>query len=57
MGILMMDSMGWPYDSFDCLSFYLGRLVFDQRSLVHPVSESMGGSLRVTKDEDGHSCV
>ena len=21
MEILMMDSMGWPYDSFDCLSF------------------------------------
>ena len=21
MGILMMDSMGWPYDSFDCLLF------------------------------------
>ena len=21
MGIFMMDSMGWPYDSFDCLSF------------------------------------
>ena len=20
MGIWMMDSMGWPYDSFDCLS-------------------------------------
>ena len=20
MGILMIDSMGWPYDSFDCLS-------------------------------------
>ena len=20
MGILIMDSMGWPYDSFDCLS-------------------------------------
>jgi hypothetical protein len=23
MGILMMDSMGWPYDSFDCLSLLL----------------------------------
>ena len=22
MGHLMMDSKGWPYDSFDCLSFY-----------------------------------
>ena len=21
IGILMMDSMGWPYDSFNCLSF------------------------------------
>ena len=21
MGIFMMDSMGWPYDSFDCLLF------------------------------------
>ena len=21
MGHLMMDSKGWPYDSFDCLSF------------------------------------
>ena len=21
MGILMMDSMGWPYDSFDCLLY------------------------------------
>ena len=20
MGILMVDSMGWPYDSFNCLS-------------------------------------
>ena len=28
MGILMMDSMGWPYDSFDCLLLlypYVGR--------------------------------
>ena len=24
MGHLMMDSKGWPYDSFDCLSSYLG---------------------------------
>ena len=23
MGILMMDSMGWPYDSSDCLSLLL----------------------------------
>ena len=23
MGHLMMDLKGWPYDSFDCLSFYL----------------------------------
>ena len=23
MEIFMMDSMGWPYDSFDCLSFLL----------------------------------
>ena len=22
MGILIMDSMGWPYDSFDCLLYY-----------------------------------
>ena len=21
MEIFMMDSMGWPYDSFDCLSY------------------------------------
>ena len=21
MQILMMDSMGWPHDSFDCLSY------------------------------------
>ena len=22
MGIFIKDSMGWPYDSFDCLSFF-----------------------------------
>ena len=27
------------------------KLVFDQSSPVHPVSESRGGTLRVTKDE------
>ena len=27
---------------------HLGRLAFDQSTLVHPVSESRGGSLSVT---------
>ena len=25
MGHLMMDSKGWPYDSFDCLSLLVGK--------------------------------
>ena len=27
MGILIMDSRGWPYDSFDCLLFQIHRIL------------------------------
>ena len=38
---------------------YLGKLIFDQKSPVHPVSESMGGSTSVAEErtEDKNSCV
>ena len=37
MGILMMDSKGWPYDSFDCLWFnkQCKRFILFLYSLVH----------------------
>ena len=33
MGILMMDSMGWPYDSFDCLLLLSGKALVQWCSL------------------------
>ena len=34
MGILMMDSMGWPYDSFDCLSLYGSISLFSKDAII-----------------------
>ena len=45
MGILMMNSMGWPYDSFNCLLF-IQELGTDCFSLVIMIFLNLRGDSR-----------
>ena len=45
-----------PFSSIR-LFCYLGRLVFNESSPVHPVSKSRGGTLSITEKKGKTSCV
>ena len=40
MGHLMMDSKGWPYDSFDCLSLVVAAVVVTSLEYIVPTHNS-----------------
>ena len=47
MGTLMMDSTGWPYDSFDCLLYRIHYSWTPEIYLMLPMTKK--GSLKSTQ--------